>query len=135
VPNHAHTTLCTYIYSDVDDVGVCVDTDSFDLVLLPLAPLLFVLYLHLISQVSPSSMPGPTSKSTDIALRHGEYYINSADLIVRVRRFPIEIASLSKSKPTGGGCTLSRPPVFFRTRFGVLSPQTSPTIITRGFIT
>ena len=79
---------CTYIYSDLDDVEVCINTDSSNLVLLPLGPLLFALYLHLISQATQLSMPGPTSKSTDIAPQHGEYYINGADLTVRVRGFP-----------------------------------------------
>jgi hypothetical protein len=46
-------------------------------------------------------MPGPTARtnsSTDIASRHGDYYITGADLIVRVRGSLIEIASLSETE-------------------------------------
>ncbi|KAI9511475.1 hypothetical protein F5148DRAFT_325776 [Russula earlei] len=63
---------------------------SSHLVLLPFAPLLFALYLHLIAQatrLSPPAMPGVTgtTKSTaDTSLRHSKYYIDGADLVLRV---------------------------------------------------
>ena len=74
-----------------------VNTDGSDLVLLPLAPLLFALYLHLLSQTLPSPHTMPAAKSTDTTPQHGEYYINGADLIVRVRVLLIETVSLSKT--------------------------------------
>jgi hypothetical protein len=82
-------------------VNTLVNTDSSYLVILPLAPLLLPLYLVLISQAaspSPSPMPIKINSSTDTASHHGEYYITGADLIVRVRGFPIEIMLLSKSE-------------------------------------
>ena len=71
----------------------CVNTDISHLVILPLAPFLFALYLHLISQAtlpSSSPMPAKTNSSTDTAPRHNRYYITGADLVIRVRGFPIE---------------------------------------------
>lgn len=99
-------------------------TDGSLLVLLPLAPLLFTLYLHLISQVtSPSSpsMPGPAAKpnpSTNNPPRHGEYYITGADLIVRVRRFLIEyrVVALSEAEIQQVEDTLFRIHRYFLTR-------------------
>ena len=75
----------------------CVNTDGSDLVLLPLAPLLFALYLHLLSQTLPSPHTMPIAKNTDTTSQHSEYYINGADLIIRVRGLLIETVSLSKT--------------------------------------
>lgn len=69
-----------------------IATNSSHLVLLPLGPLLFGLYLHLIAlatQPSPVSIPATseviTNTNSDRAVRHHEYYIEGADLIIRVR--------------------------------------------------
>lgn len=48
-------------------------------------------------------MPGTTAKtnsSTDNRQQHGQYYITGADLIVRVRGFPIEyrVVALSEAE-------------------------------------
>jgi hypothetical protein len=75
-------------------------TDNSHLVLLPLAPLLFALYLHLISQASlpsPPSMPGATAKPNTTP-QHAEYYIKGADLIVRVRGFRSESCRYLRQK-------------------------------------
>ena len=92
--------------------------------LLPLAPLLFTLYLHLISQAtspSPSSMPGPTAKpnsSTNNPPHHSRYYITGADLIVCVRAFPIEhlAVALSEAESQQVEDTLFRIHRYFLTR-------------------
>jgi hypothetical protein len=71
-------------------------TDSSYLVLVPLAPLLFALYLHLIAVAtlpSPTSMAVTSSTVTNTnsvhRLHHHEFYIEGADLIVLVRKFTI----------------------------------------------
>lgn len=79
----------------------CVNTDNSHLVILPLAPLLFALYLHLIALSTlppPSPMPAKMNSSTDTASRHSKYYITGADLVIRVRGFPIETVSLSNTE-------------------------------------
>jgi hypothetical protein len=77
-------------------------TDSSHLLVLPFSPLLLVLYLHLIALAtlpSPKSMPAifdfMTNTDSERASRHREYYIEGADLIIRVRVFTIESSIVS----------------------------------------
>lgn len=75
----------------------------------------------------------PTSSehaNSERAMRHHEYYIEGADLIIRVRVFTIEHRAVcSDGESTGGEYPFPCTSLFPEARLGVLSKQTPPSTI------